>query len=301
MNRRDFLSAAAAISAAPGFATQILTNGAAPAKDTKTESEGKLQNADVTKRKGRIKHSACRWCYGGIPLDDLCKAMSRMGGHSIELLDEKEWGVPRKYGLVCAVANGPGGIGDGFNRVENHDRLVAGFERMLPLAKDAGIVNMISFSGNRRGLSDDEGMKNCILGLKRVAPLAEKAGVTVIFELLNSKVDHADYQCDHTKWGVDVIKGVGSPRVKLLYDIYHMQIMEGDVIRTIRDNIQFIGHFHTGGVPGRNEIDDTQELYYPAVMRAIADLKFEGYVSQEFCPTKDPLTSLRKAIDLCDV
>lgn len=224
-----------------------------------------------------------------------------MGGHSIELLDEKEWAIPTKYGLTCAVANGPGSIGHGWNRVENHEKLIREFQRMLPLCKEAGIPNLITFSGNRRGIADDEGRENCKKGLLQVVGAAEKAGVTIIMELLNSKVDHHDYQCDHVRWGADLVKSVGSPRFKLLFDIYHMQIMDGDVIRNIRDHFEYIAHFHTGGVPGRAEIDESQELNYPAICRAIVDLKYQGYISQEFCPTKDPMTSLRRAIDICDV
>ncbi|MCC6360178.1 MAG: TIM barrel protein, partial [Phycisphaerales bacterium] len=201
--------------------------------------------------KGRLKQSVCRWCYGKIALDDLCKAAAGIGLKSVELLDEKEWSTPARHGLVCAVANGPTSIVRGWNRVEHHDEFVRESERLLPLVKAAGIPQMIVFSGNRDGLDDREGIRNCVRGLKRITPLAEQLGVTIIMELLNSRVDHKDYQCDRTAWGVEVVKGVGSERFKLLYDIYHMQIMEGDVIRTIRDNLAFIGHFHTGGVPGR--------------------------------------------------
>ncbi len=248
----------------------------------------------------RIRHSVCRWCYGKIPLDDLCKAVAAMGGSSVELLDEADWAVPRKHGLVCAVANGPGGIPKGWNRVEQHDALVAKTEELLPKIAAAGIPNTIAFSGNRAGQADAEGAKNCIAGLKRVAPLAEKHGVTILFEILNSKVDHGDYQFDHMAYGLEVVKAVGSPRVKILYDIYHAQIMEGDVIRTIKDHIDAIGHFHTGGVPGRAEIDASQELNYGAICKAIADAGFQGYVAQEFVPSRDPLKSLSEAFAICD-
>jgi hydroxypyruvate isomerase len=257
--------------------------------------------AKPTKLKGRLKQSACRWCYGSIPLDDLCKAVAAMGLYSVELLRENEWSIPKKYGLTCAMADGIGSIGDGWNRVESHEMLVKQAQHLIPLVAEAKLPNLITFSGNRRGQADGEGAKNCILGLKRIAPIAEKHGVTVCLELLNSKVDHQDYQCDHTAWGVSVVKGVGSERVKLLYDIYHMQIMEGDIIRTIRDNIQHIGHFHTGGVPGRGEIDETQELNYRAVCKAILDAGYQGYVGQEFVPGADPLASLRRCAEICDV
>jgi hydroxypyruvate isomerase len=200
------------------------------------------------------------------------------------------------------MCNGPDSIGYGWNRVEHHDDLVAKFEKAIPQVAEFGFPNLITFSGNRKGMADELGIKNCVLGLKRVVGLAEKHKVTVILELLNSKVDHKDYMADHTAWGVEVCKQVGSERLKLLYDIYHMQIMEGDMIRTIRDNIQCIGHFHTGGNPGRNEIDDTQEIQYPAVMRAIADTGYRGFVGQEFIPKRaDALASLRQAIQTCDV
>jgi len=250
---------------------------------------------------GRLKLSVSRWCYGKIPLDELCEAAKAIGYRSIELLDEKDWRVPAQHGLVCAMANGFGTIPVGFNRPNQHDKLVADGERMIHLAAAAGVPNIVCFSGNRDGLSDAEGIANCISGFKRLAPTAERHGVTLCLELLNSKVDHHDYQADHTAFGAEVVKGVGSPRVKLLYDIYHMQIMEGDVIATIRANIQHIAHFHTGGVPGRHEIDDTQELNYRRVMQAIADLGFTGYVAQEFVPVRDPLTSMRQAFEICDV
>jgi hydroxypyruvate isomerase len=250
---------------------------------------------------GRLNQSACRWCYGKIPLDDLCKAAREIGLKSVELLSENEWSVPAKYGLTCAMANGPSTIPVGFNRPNEHDRLVKESERLLPLVAAAALPNMIVFSGNRGGMSDAEGLENCVRGLQRITPLAERLGVTVCMELLNSKVDHKDYMCDHTAWGAELVRRVGSPRFKLLYDIYHMQIMEGDVIRNIRDHYDAIGHFHTGGVPGRNEIDDTQELNYPAIMRAIADRGFTGFVGQEFIPVRDPLTSLAQGRRICDV
>jgi len=251
--------------------------------------------------KGRLKQSASRWCYGRIELETLCREAAAMGFHAIDLLDEKDWGVPGKHGLVCSMGNGAGGISKGFNRLEHHDELVHGTERLLPIAKAAGVPSLIVFSGNRNGLSDEEGVKNCITGLKRVAAAAEKHGVQVVIEYLNSKVDHGDYQFDRMKFGVDVVKGVGSPSFKILYDIYHAQIMEGDVIRTLRDHKDLIGHYHTGGVPGRNEIDGTQELNYRAIAQAIVDTGFTGYVAHEFVPKRDPLTSLGEAGALCDV
>ena len=249
----------------------------------------------------RLKHSVSRWCYGKMSLDELCRAAKGIGYDGIDLLDEKDYEVPKKYGLVCSMANGFGTIPVGFNRIANHEKLIADAEQMIPIAAAAGVPNIVCFSGNRAGLSDGDGVANCITGLKRLAPTAEKHGVTLCLELLNSKVDHHDYQADHSAFGVQVVQGVASPRVKLLYDIYHMQIMEGDVIRTVRQNIQHIAHFHTGGVPGRNEIDDTQELNYHAVMTAIADAGYTGFVGQEFVPKRDPVASMKQAYEICNV
>lgn len=250
---------------------------------------------------GKIKQSVSRWCYGRMSLDDLCKSAKEIGYSSVELLSENEWSVPAKYGLQCALSNGFGSIPVGFNRPDNHDRLVADGERLIPLAAAAKVPNIVVFSGNRGGMSDGEGIANCIAGLKRLAPTAEEHGVTLCLELLNSKVDHKDYHADHTAWGVQVMQGVASPRVKLLYDIYHMQIMEGDVVATIRANAQHIAHYHTGGVPGRAEIDDSQELNYRRVMQAIVDTGYTGFVAQEFVPKREPLVSLKQAYDICNV
>ena len=257
--------------------------------------------AMVQESKGRLKQSVCKWCYPRMTLDELCVAAKAMGIQSVELLGEKDWPTVKQHGLTCAMANGPGGIVDGWNKPADHDRLVKESERLLPLVKEAGLPSMIVFSGNRRGMSDPEGLENCAVGLKRIMPLAEKLGVNVVMELLNSKVDHKDYMCDRTPWGVELCKRVGSDRFKLLYDIYHMQIMEGDVIRTIRDNIKYIGHFHTGGVPGRNEIDDGQELNYATIAKAIADTGFTGYYAHEFIPRRDPVASLQQAVKICTV
>jgi len=251
--------------------------------------------------KGRLKQSACRWCYQKMDLDDLCRQGAEMGLSAIDLVKPEEWPTVKKYGLVPSMVYGAGTIPDGWNRKESHDRLEKDAREAIRLAAEAKLPNVITFSGNRKGMPDDEGRDNCILGLRRVKKMAEDSGITICLELLNSKVNHKDYQCDHTAWGVEVMKGVDSPRVKLLYDIYHMQIMEGDIIRTVRDNFQYIGHFHTGGVPGRHELDDTQELQWRSVAKAIADLNFEGYFAHEFVPTKDPMTSLRQAVDLCTV
>lgn len=254
--------------------------------------------AGVAPAKGRLNQSVCKWCYN-MPLEELTKNAKAMGIQSVELLTQKEWEIVQKEGLKCAVAMGPSGIGDGWNRLADHDKLVKESERLLPLVKEANIPNMIVFSGNRRGLADKDGIVNCAAGLKRITKLAEDLGVTVIMELLNSKHDHKDYQCDTTAWGVELCKRVGSPRFKLLYDIYHMQIMEGDVIDTIQRNKEFIAHYHTGGVPGRAEIDDSQELNYKTIARAIADTGFKGYFAHEFIPRNTPMVSLKKAYELC--
>jgi len=260
------------------------------------------QAIHATPRKGRIKQSVSRWCYQKIPLDELCQRSAEMGLKAIDLLGVEEWGVPRRYGLICSMGYAGGGdIPNALNRMENHAKIEEAFRKNIPIAAKEGVPNVITFSGNRAGLSDEEGAKNTIAGLNRVKRVAEDNGVTICLELLNSKVDHHDYMCDHTAWGVQVMEAVNSPRVKLLYDIYHMQIMEGDLIRTIQKNIQWLGHFHTGGVPGRHELDNTQEVHWDAVMRGIAATNYNGYVAHEFVPTRDPLTSLREAVDLCDV
>jgi hydroxypyruvate isomerase len=252
-------------------------------------------------RSGRLKQSACRWCYKDMSLDDLCRHGAEIGLTGIDLVNYEEWPTVRKYGLVPSMTPGAGTISDGWNRKENHDRLEREMRENVQRAAAAKVTNVITFSGLRRGQPDAEGQENCIIGLNRVKKIAEDHGVTISMELLNSKVDHHDYQCDHTAWGVGVIKGVDSPRVKLLYDIYHMQIMEGDIIRTIRENIQYIAHFHTGGVPGRHELDDTQELQWRTVAMAIADLNYQGYFAHEFIPTHDPVASLSDAVKLCTV
>lgn len=253
--------------------------------------------------KGRVNHSVCRWCYNSIPLEDLCKAAKNIGLTSIELTGPDEWPLLKKYGLTSAMPNGAGkGIEKGFNDPQYHDELVASFESVIPKAANAGLSQIICFSGNRNGLDDEKGIENCAIGLKRLMPVAEKYKVTVVMELLNSKVNHKDYQCDKTPWGVALCEKVGSERFKLLYDIYHMQIMEGDVIATIRKYHPYISHYHTGGVPGRNEIDETQELNYPAIMKAIVDTGFKGYVAQEFIPKReDKIASLKQGVEICDV
>jgi hydroxypyruvate isomerase len=281
MTRRDAIKATAAAALIPGVAN------AASA--------------------GRLKQSLARWCYAKIPIDDLCRAAAGMGITGMDLVAPEDWPTCRKYGITPAmvqgaVMNGPGSVFDyGWNNKANHDKLEEAARTSIVRAADAKVPNVITLFGARRGMSDQEGIDNCVTGLNRVKKFAEDHGVTLCVELLNSKVDHKDYQGDHTAYGVAVIKAVDSPRVKLLFDAYHMQIMEGDLIRTIRDNIQHIAHFHVAGVPGRHEIDETQEVEWHAVAKAIADLNFTGYIAQEFTPTGDPLTSLKRAVDILTV
>jgi hydroxypyruvate isomerase len=251
---------------------------------------------------GRLKQSVSRWTYSKFSVDDLCQHAVRIGLKGIDLVDAKDWPIIQKYGLTPSMTPGAGTIPHGFNRRENHDALVKEMEENITRAAAAKVPNVITFSGNREGLPDAEGIENCVIGLNRCKKFAEEKGVTINMELLNSKVNHKDYQCDHTAWGVEVMKKVDSPRVKLLFDIYHMQIMEGDIVRTIRDNYAYLGHFHTGGVPGRHEIDGTQELNWHFVAQAIADLKYQGFIAHEFVPAgKDPIASLQHAYEICKV
>jgi len=266
----------------------------------------RLEAADAQmgdKLKGKVNHSVCRWCYDKIPLDDLCKAATKIGLTSVELVGPEEWPTLKKYGLTSALPWGAGlGIEKGFNDPQYHDALIKSFEEVIPKAAAAGFNQIICFSGNRRGMDDEKGMENCAVGLKRLMPTAEKYKVTMVMELLNSKVNHKDYMCDHTAWGAALADKIGSDRFKLLYDIYHMQIMEGDVIATINKYQKYISHYHTGGVPGRNEIDDTQELNYPAIMKAIVATGYKGYVAQEFIPKReDKIASLQQGVQICDV
>ena len=255
------------------------------------------------KLKGKVNHSVCRWCYDSIPLEDLCKAAKNIGLASIELVGPDEWPMLQKYGLTSALPWGAGkGIVEGFNNPALHDELIQSYEAMIPKVAAAGYKQIICFSGNRNGLDDEKGIENCAIALQKLMPIAEKHKVTMVMELLNSKVNHKDYQCDHTEWGVALCDKVGSDSFKLLYDIYHMQIMEGDVIATIQKYNKYISHYHTGGVPGRNEIDETQELNYPAIMKAIIETGFKGHVAQEFIPKRpDKIASLKQGVQICDV
>jgi hydroxypyruvate isomerase len=245
--------------------------------------------------KGRINHSVCKWCYPKISLEDLCQAGKEMGLTSVELLTVDQFPTLKKHDMICAMVSGvPGGIESGLNRLENHDQILAFYEQVAPIVANAGFKNIICFSGNRRGMSDEQGLENCAIGLKHK--------VLAVMGLLNSKVNHKDYMCDHTAWGVELCKKVGSENFKLLYDIYHMQIMEGDMIATIKKSHPYIAHYHTGGVPGRHEIDETQEIQYPAVMKAIVETGFKGHVAQEFIPARpDAIASLKQGVTICDV
>ena len=253
--------------------------------------------------KGNINHSVSRWCFDKIDLETLCIEAKKMGITGIDLVGPEAWPTLKKYNLVSTMCNGAElNLVDGFNDSQFHEKLIQRYTDMIPRVAEAGYKNLICFSGSRRGKTDEEGWNNCVIGLQQLIPLAEKYNVTLVMELLNSKFDHKDYQCDRTSWGVELVKRINSDNFKLLYDIYHMQIDEGDVIRTIKNNIQYIAHFHTAGVPGRNEIDGTQELNYPAIMRAIAGTGFKGFVGQEFIPkNQDKLASLQQAITICDI
>ncbi len=251
-------------------------------------------------KNGRINQSVCKWCYRKVSLEDLAAHSAKIGLKGLDLASPNQWPVLKKHGLVCTMTPSHG-IGKGLNRIENHAECLGKIRKAVEATSDAGFRNVICFSGNRAGMDDDEGLKNCAIGLKQVVGLAEKKNVTICMELLNSKRNHKGYMCDRTHWGGELVRRIGSPRFQLLYDIYHMQVQEGDVIATIKEYKDCIGHYHTAGVPGRNEIDETQELYYPPIMKAIVETGFKGYVGQEFIPKKDPLTSLTEAVEICDV
>lgn len=291
-NRRSAIKNILAGSAAIGASGILTSFAAAPATTILAD-----------KLKGNINHSVCRWCYGSISLDELCASAKEMGLKAIDLVGPAEWPTLQKYGLYSAMCNGAEiNLTDGFNNKTFHETLIKNYSEMIPKVAAAGYKNLICFSGSRRGKTDEVGWNNCAEGLKKLIPLAEKHNVVLVMELLNSKINHKDYQCDKTAWGVELAKRIGSENFKLLYDIYHMQIDEGDVIRTIHDNHQYIAHYHTGGVPGRNEIDETQELNYPAIMKAILATDYKGYVAQEFIPKRaDKMASLKQGVQICDV
>jgi hydroxypyruvate isomerase len=284
--RRDLLQAAVTAASAVAGSGLSSARAAAPARSGASS--------------GRIHQSVCRWCYGKVPLDDLCSAARRMGLVGIDLLGPADFATIKKHGLICTmVSSHP--LSNGLCDPKYWDTSLKAMNAAIEATAREGWRNVICFSGNRRGIDDKTGMDNCVKALREIVPVAEKANVILNMELLNSKVDHKDYMCDHSPWGVELVKRVGSDHFKLLYDIYHMQIMEGDVIRTIQNDHAYFGHYHTGGNPGRHELDETQELNYKAIARAIADVGFNGYMAHEFIPVRDPLTSLSEAVELCVV
>jgi hydroxypyruvate isomerase len=294
-NRRSVIKKIITGSAALGASSMV------PALAASTEN-----NTAALKLKGNINHSVCRWCYNFLTVEELCKAVKKIGFAAIDLVGPKDWPTLKQYDVFSSMCNGAEiNLTEGFADKQYHATLVKNYTDMIPLVQQAGYKNLICFSGSRRGMDDETGLKNCAEGLKQIMGLAEKSGVIIQMELLNSKVNHKDYMCDRTAWGVELCKRVGSPNFKLLYDIYHMQIDEGDVIHTINDHHQYLGHYHTAGVPGRHEIDDSQELYYPAIMKAILKTGFTEYVAQEFIPSatenKDKIAALKKAVKICDV
>ena len=282
---------------------RTLASAAFAASPVLSQGQNSATSTDVPMaRKGRIRQSVCKGPYPSLSVDELCRYGAHIGLKGIDLLQPADFEIPKKYGLTCAMGYaGAGSIKDGLNRIENHDKIEAALRQTIPSAVKAGVPNLITFSGNRNGMSDEEGAKNTIVGLNRVKRMMEDANITLCLELLNSKVNHKDYMADHTEWGAQVMKEVNSPHVKLLYDIYHMQIMEGDLIATIQKNIQWIGHFHTGGVPGRNDLNDMQEVQWDGVMRGIAATGFNGFVAHEFKPLGDPYAALLQAVNRCDV
>ena len=294
MNRRKLLQ-----SIALGTAGMAVSGKAVAGWKASPEDERPL--------KGNINHSVCSWTYDFLPLDEMCRMVRQLGFSAIDLLAPKDWPIIQQHGIFCSMCYTAGKISltEGWNHTENHAWLIKDFEEAIPLVAKAGYKNLICFSGNRKGMDDETGMKNCADGLKKIMSLAEKNGVIIQMELFNSKVDHKDHMCDKSHWGVELCKMIGSENFKLLYDIYHMQINEGDVIRTIQDNHSFFGHYHTAGVPGRHEIDESQELFYPAIMRAIVATGFKDYVAQEFIPTgktnDEKIKALKKAVKICDV
>lgn len=289
ITRREYMKLAAAT--AVGLSSQIAV-GETVAKPTAL--------------KGRIKHSVARWTFQDLAIEDLCQLVKNIGFSAIDLVGPDDWPVLKKYGIDSSMCNGAEpNLTDGWCDTQFHDDLVQRYLKHIDLVADAGYTNLILFSGNRRGISEEQGLQNAVQGLQRILPHAEKRGVVLFMELFNSKVDHPDYMADNSAWGVELCKRLGSKNFSLLFDIYHMQISEGDIIRTVRDNIQYFGHFHTAGVPGRHEIDESQELYYPAIAKAIMQTGFSGYLSQEFIPTPSSAQgraeSLRQAVHICDV
>jgi len=288
MKRRKFIGAAATASVG------ILSCKTANALDTTQNKEFKLKN--------NINHSVCHWCFKSIPLEDFLKNLNTLGIKAIDLMGPKEWPLLKKYDIHCAMCNGAEiSLTEGWNNPKYHETLIKNYTEMIPLVAEAGYTNLICFSGNRNGMDDETGLQNCINGLKQIMPLAEKHGVVIQMELFNQR-NHPDYMADTSAWGIDLCKRLGSDNFKLLFDIYHMQIQEGDIIKSIQDNHQYFGHYHTAGVPGRHEIDESQELFYPAIMRAIIATGYKGHVAQEFVPEREnKIDSLKQGFIICDV
>lgn len=289
MKRRNFIGTSAAASV--GFLA------------TTAASANHSNPPEVDKLKYNINHSVCYWCYNTIPFEEFLQELNKLDIRSIDLVGPEEFPLLKKYNIHASMCWGAGkGIEEGWNNPALHEELIADYERVIPLVAEAGYTNLICFSGNRNGMDDLVGLRNCAKGLRQLMPLAEKHGVVLQMELLNSKVNHKDYMCDTSEWGVSLCETIGSENFKLLYDIYHMQIMEGDIIRNIQDYHQYYGHYHTGGNPGRHEIDETQEIFYPAVMRAILETGYTGHVAQEFVPSwEDKLAALKQGVTICDV
>lgn len=292
LNRRNALKNIIAGTAAIGVSSGLATFAM---------DQSNMKN--TARLKGNVNHSVCRWCFSTLDVETLCTEAKKIGIKGIDLVGPKDWPILKKHGLESTMCNGAEiNLVDGFNDEKFHETLIKNYSEMIPLVAAAGYKNLICFSGNRRGKDDETGLNNCVKGLKQLMPLAQKYGVILVMELLNSKINHKDYQCDKTAWGVELCKRLGSENFKLLYDIYHMQIDEGDVIHTIKENHQYIAHYHTAGVPGRNEIDASQELNYPAIIKAIVGTGFKGFVAQEFIPKNaNKLASLKQAISICDI
>ncbi|MGB5821166.1 MAG: TIM barrel protein [Saonia sp.] len=288
MKRRTFIGTSAAASVG------LLTSNTASAAKVGQEKEFRLKN--------NINHSVCHWCFGDIPLEEFLKTLNKLQIKAIDLIGPKDWPLLKKYNIHCSMCNGAEiNLTEGWNDPQYHKTLINNYTEIIPKVAEAGYTNLICFSGNRRGMDDATGLQHCVEGLKQIMPLAEKHGVVIQMELFN-QINHPDYMCDSSAWGIALCKKLGSENFKLLYDIYHMQIQEGDIIRTIRNNHRYFGHYHTAGVPGRHEIDESQELYYPAIMNAILEIGFEGHVAQEFIPVKeDKIAALKDAFLVCDV
>ncbi|HEY4759597.1 MAG TPA: sugar phosphate isomerase/epimerase family protein [Thermoguttaceae bacterium] len=289
LTRRRMLQGAAGVLAAGTIAVSQTVRG-------EDQPSAESEKAVV---KGRLKQSVCAWCYK-MKLDELAQNAAAIGLKSVELVDSKDWPILKKHGLICAMTPSHD-IGEGFNNKDNHEKCIAAVKKSIDACVEAGFPNVITFSGNRNGMSDDVGLENTVEGLKNVIGYAEQKKVNVCIEILNSRLNHKDYMCDTVEWAAEVCKRIASPRMKILFDIYHVQVQQGDIIVRIKQFHEYIGHYHTAGVPGRHELDENQELNYPAIMRAIAESGFQGYIGQEFIPTRDPMKSLSEAVRLCDV